>query len=129
MNLSNNNFKDDFEKNRQSIDPKEHRDDVKDSVNDSVDNVKEEVSDKQDEQFLQEMPKEDNVEEIRQHIKMKEMNQLLMRKMIHQVNKTVSNNRKHIHHPRRLRMKPIKIKTLQKITILIKIEVKRSRHF
>ena len=41
MNLSNNNFKDDFEKNRQSIDPKEHRDDVQDSVNDSVDNVKE----------------------------------------------------------------------------------------
>src|SRR5699024_2197318 len=78
---------------------------------------------------LQEMPKEDNVEEIRQHIKMKEMNQLLMRKMIHQVNKTVSNNRKHIHHPRRLRMKPIKIKTLQKITILIKIEVKKITTF
>src|SRR5699024_11362473 len=75
------------------------------------------------------MPKEDNVEEIRQHIKMKEMNQLLMRKMIHQVNKTVSNNRKHIHHPRRLRMKPIKIKTLQKITILIKIEVKKITTF
>ncbi|MGO2038518.1 MAG: elastin-binding protein EbpS, partial [Staphylococcus equorum] len=51
MNLSNNNFKDDFEKNRQSIDPKEHQDNAKDSVNGSVDNVKEEVSDKTDEQF------------------------------------------------------------------------------
>ena len=51
MNLSNNNFKDDFEKNRQSIDPKEHQENTQDSVNDSVDNVKEEVSNKSDEQF------------------------------------------------------------------------------
>src|SRR5699024_3072961 len=78
---------------------------------------------------LQEIPKEDNVEEIRQHIKMKEMNQLMMRKRIHQGSKTVSNNRKHIHHPRRLRMKPIKIKTLQKITIINKIEIKKITTF
>ena len=129
MNLSNNNFKDDFEKNRQSIDPKEHRDDVKDSVNDSVDNVKEEVSDKQDEQF----PPRNAQRRQRRRDTATHQNEgnesPVDEKMIHLVNKTVSNNRKHIHHPRRLRMKPIKIKTLQKITILIKIEVKKITTF
>ena len=71
MNLSNNNFKDDFEKNRQSIDPNEHLDKTNESVDASVDNAKEEVSDKTMSNSLQEMLKEDNVDEIQQQIKIK----------------------------------------------------------
>lgn len=103
MNLSNNNFKDDFEKNRQSIDPKEHKDDVENSVNDSVDNVKEEVSDKKDEQFLQEMLKGDSVEEKPQRIKMKIINLILMKKTVHLVKLTPINSKIMIHHQNQMK--------------------------
>ncbi|MFQ3790549.1 hypothetical protein AABD37_00575 [Staphylococcus nepalensis] len=101
--MSNNNFKDDFEKNRQSIDPKEHKDDVENSVNDSVDNVKEEVSDKKDEQFLQEMLKGDSVEEKPQRIKMKIINLILMKKTVHLVKLTPINSKITIHHQNQMK--------------------------